>query len=165
MAQTNDTMPSWLDPKDISDSNKVRSNWIKWGKPGDGFKGVLLEKRKMEVTYQGVKKDVEVFEFSMQAGEFHNSDEMTKQPIEPGVKIKAGDVYSVGDNCRLGIMMRNVRPGDVVVVRYKEQLPPKVKGNAPAKILETYVVGHQDDYYTLTGSAKAESSELEPMPF
>jgi hypothetical protein len=114
-------------PKDIekdpfgdlfNEENIPASNWFKFEKVGDKIAGEVVEM--YETEDKGNFPGQRVFAL--------------KQPN--------GDVINVGLKRTSDYLMqrtKNVKLGDLLGAEFKAEIPPKVKGNNPAKSIEVYV--------------------------
>ena len=110
----------------MSDANfegleEVKSQWIKWGQPGDWVRGTLCDVREMESQLPGKKQGemVKVYEFIAAGGSFHDLDEK-KNPLPDARILEKGSVWTIGGKAGIDNQMRNVKLGQVFGMRFAE---------------------------------------------
>jgi len=128
----------------FDEKNKVKSQFVSWGKVGDWFKGTLLSMREVNSTLEPGKKN-KIYEFRAHGGEFHDLDE-NKQPIPEAIIVVEGDLWSVGGRASIDNQMRNVKQGTIIGMKFSEVKPAKTKGYNPAKIVNIYIGGLDPNY-------------------
>ncbi len=109
----------------FNDDNIAQANWFKFEKVGDSIKGTLIATRKQAGV--GAFPDQKIFE----------------------LKTAEGDMWNVGfsvDKRYVLDRMRNVKIGQIVGFMFKDEIPSKTKGYAPAKSIEVYVGGMDESY-------------------
>lgn len=130
----------------FNDSNAVRSNWIKWGKVGDWFKGTLTDKRQVKSTLPGKENEmVTIYEFLAHGGSFHPINE-DKTIAEEAVVISDGEFWTIGGKVGIDNQMRNVKIGQIVGLRYADTKPAKTKGFNPLKIIKVFAGAMNENY-------------------
>jgi len=143
--------PAWLGKDDLTNSVEQKGNWIKWGKVGDGFKGILVsrEMRPRKNFNTGAMEQGEVFEFSIIGGEYHEADKKGNA-IEPGVTLKEGSKYFCDDSKRIGAGMRDIRVGDEVIILFESTQPNKDPKFQDPKIIKVRFLKHHSDWVAKT---------------
>ncbi len=128
-----------------SESNEVQSNWVKFNVPMvDKFFGTLILKRKMKSTIPGQEgKEVNVYDFKGEEGQYHVLDEK-KKVVEEAVVVEPGAFYSVGGTAVIDRQMQNVKVGQKIGMKFIEEKPSKTKGFAPAKVVKIYAPKKED---------------------
>lgn len=134
----------------FNDDNQVKGNYISWGKVGDYVKGTLVEVREKDCrlpNHEGERQ--KEYEIKVEVGQFHNIDE-NKMPVEPSVVIERGQFYRFSGKASfksaLDDSMRKIKIGQIVGIRFSDEVPSKTKGYAKAKILKVYA-GEMDPTY------------------
>lgn len=103
----------------FNEENIPESNWFKFEKVGDRISGEVLEvaeKKSNNPTFP----DQRVFT----------------------IKKNDGNIVNVGLKTTSDYLMtrtKNVKPGDMIGLEFKAEIPAKVKGYSPAKSIEVYV--------------------------
>ena len=103
----------------FNEENIPESSWFKFEKVGDRVSGEVLEvseKKSNNPTFP----DQRVFMIKKNDGEIVN------------VGLKTTSDY-------LMTRTKNVKPGDMIGLEFKAEIPAKVKGYSPAKSIEVYV--------------------------
>lgn len=137
--------------------NESKSQFIKWGKIGDWFKGTLTDVREIESQFPGKEGEkVKIYEFKAHNGSFHEID-ANKQPVEPAITVKADEYWIVGGRAGIDQHMRNTVKGEIVAFRFTELKPSKTKGFNASKIIKVYKGGLDPNYI---GESAAESKDV-----
>ena len=108
----------------FSDENIAQSNWFSFEKIGDSIKGTLIATRHQLGKDQ--YPDQKVYELKTEEGIWN-------------VGISVNKNYIID-------RMRNVKLGQIVGFMFKDEIPSKTKGYAPAKSIEVYVGGMDESY-------------------
>lgn len=124
---------------------EVKSQWIKWGKPGDWIRGTLTDVREMDSNLPGKTGKVKVYEFLALAGSFHDLD-AKKNPVETPTVLEKGTIWTVGGKAGIDNQMRNVKIGQQFGMRFTEEKPAKTKGFNPIKVIKILVGGMDPEY-------------------
>lgn len=109
----------------FSDENIAQANWFKFEKIGDSIKGTLISVRK-------------------QPGQDNYPDQMVYE-----LKNEDGELWNVGISVEKRYIvdrMRNMKLGQIVGLMFKDEIPSKTKGYAPAKSIEVYAGGMDENY-------------------
>lgn len=131
-----------------SEDDVLKSPWMKWGAVGDSIHGTLISVKQRTSINQntGKEEDGLVYEMKCDGGEFHDVDEK-KNPIEPAIKILAGEIFNIGDHFTINPVMRNIKLGQKIKIAFTEEKPSKKKGNAPMKVRKVYSKGEMDEVW------------------
>lgn len=131
----------WDDPE-----NEVQSNWMKFNIPlEDKIHGTLIAKRQVASQMQG-KEGQKQWQYDIKTDEatvYHKLDEAMKLVDEP-IHISPGEVYSVGGTVVIDRQMQNIKIGQIVGLKFIEEVPAKIKGHHPAKIVKVYAPKGED---------------------
>lgn len=144
---------SWDSPE-----NEVQSNWMKFNVPmEDKIFGVLLSKEQVTSQMQG-REGQKVWRYDIKATErtsFHKLDENLKL-VEEAIVIEPGDIYSVGGTAVIDRQMKNIRIGQMIGLKFIEEVPAKVKGHHPAKIVKVFAPKNPDGSPLMDDAVAAE---------
>jgi hypothetical protein len=107
-------MTQQLNEEFLKGFEKIPTNWVKWGKPGDKIKGTLIDTFEVEDNYTGKKQTVYILKAD--GGSFHNIAEkvISATPTE----IEKGSVWNVGGRYSIDRVMRNLKLGTRVAIMY-----------------------------------------------
>ena len=144
----------------MSDANfdgleKVKSQWIKWGKVGDWVRGTLCDVREMESQLADKPGTmVKVYEFIAAGGSFHHFEKVNGQinVDEKPTVLEVGSVWTIGGKAGIDNQMRNVKIGQIFGMRFTEEKPNKNKAFNNTKVVETLVGGMDPEYQGQTGA-------------
>ena len=129
----------------FDDTNEVKANWIKWGKPGNKISGTLISVRETESQLPDKRGEmVKIYEILADSGEFNDIGE-DKKPVEEITKIETGEIWLVGGKAGIDNALRNVKIGQVLGLKFLEEKPSKTKGYNPTKIIKAYTTGAMNE--------------------
>ena len=141
----------------MSNWNEVKIPWVKWSKIGDNIEGTLIEVREVNSMLPGKEgQRSKVYEIKADAGTYHETD-AKKNPVEPGEKCTAGEVYLVGGRTGIDAQMKRIKIGQKVKLQFTEEKPAKTKGFNALKIIKVMTNGQMDEEFL--ASAKSEYPE------
>jgi hypothetical protein len=140
-------MPKQLQEDELfNESHAVKSNWVKWGKVGDWFKGTLTDKRQVKSTLPGQEdKMVMIYDFLAKGGSFHAINEDKTIAEEPTI-VNEGEFWTIGGKAGIDTQMRNIKLGQIVGLRYAETKASKTKGFNPLKIIKVFAGAMDEEY-------------------
>lgn len=151
--------------EDVFDSkNEIKSNWVKWGKPGDSITGTLVRVFQVADNYAkvpGAKKNV--YEIKAINGSFN--DIQNKKLTGDVVTIKPGDVYCVDGKSGLEAQMRNVKMGQIIGIKFMEERAAKDPKNFDAKITKVFAPKNNDGSVKMDEEWLKQNEELPPVDF
>lgn len=145
-----------------SDSDVVKSPWMKWNKVGDKIYGTLTSVSEREQTNQntGKSETVKVYEMLTDGGEFHDVDD-EKNVIKEAVEIKEGEMWNIGGHFTFDPSMKNIRIGQRLKIEFTETKPSKTKGYAPMKIRKVFSQGKMNEEYLDELAEERKQKEIE----
>ncbi len=130
-----------------SESDVVKSPWMKFNKIGDKIYGTLTSVSEREQTSQdGKVEKVKVYEILTDGGEFHDVDD-EKNVIKEAIEIKEGETWNLGGHYTFDPSMKNVRIGQRIKVEFTDTKPSKHKGYSPMKIRKLFSKGEMNEKY------------------
>lgn len=132
----------------FSDENEVKPEYktLAWGRVGDWFKGTLTDNTRQIVNNLSARKEMQtIYEFKAHGGQFH--DIIKKQVQETPTVCQKGEFWSlITSKPALVSVLKNVKIGQVVGLRFKESKEAKTPGYDDAKIISVYP-GEMDPEY------------------
>ena len=148
----------------INDKNEVKALTMKFGKPGDGFKGTLLAIKTVEVNVEknGVFTKVakNIYEFRAHAGAFHDiaKDAVGNDvPVEPEIIVPEGEIVKLWTRGKMfDDDMKHVKCGMIVAFKFTAYAVAK-PGKRPAKIVKIYKGGVDPNYMGEDAAALVEA--------
>ena len=145
----------------FSEDNEVKSSWIQWGKPGDNIIGTLVARYEKPNTLSEKKEMQAVYEIKVVSGEYHALE--NKVAVATPTKITADEIWNVGGKSGLDAQMRNVKIGQILGIKFMEEIPNEKKGFNAIKQLKVYTEGKMDEEWL---KEKAdEAAALDPNNF
>ena len=129
----------------MSEWQEVKSLTVSWGKIGDSIEGTLTDIRERDVRddLKGIIRK-KIYEVKADAGSYHEVD-AKRNPVDPPVKVNQEDFYLIwGGKEAIDNGMKKAKLGQKIKVAFTEEIPPKVKGRSPFKVIKIYV-GAMDD--------------------
>lgn len=150
----------------FSTENEVKSNFISWGKPGDFIVGTLASTREVENNLPGkpAGEMQTIYEFKALDGSFHVLDDR-KQPVADATIVKAGEFWNVGGKKGIDAQMRNIKIGQVLGMKFMEEIPSKTKGFNPTKVVKIFTTGKMDTDFLAGLDAKNADIEASNAEF
>jgi hypothetical protein len=146
------TQPKAHDP--FGEENEVKSNWVKWGNPGeDKVWGTLISKKTVKSTFPGKEnEDVNIYELKADYGSFHATD--GKKVAEEETVLGEGEIWSIGGKPMIDRQMTNIKIGQKIGMKYIEDKPAKTKGFADSKIIKVFTQGEMDEEWLAEKTAE-----------
>ena len=142
----------------LEGGQEMTTQSVTFGKVGEFIKGTYTGKKM--VKNPNKEGDVYLYELKGLIGQFHNVDGK-KNPIEPAVAVQPGAFYVIwGGKQAIDDLFARVRFGEVVAVKFKEEVESKTKGNAPFKVYTTLTFG-MDESYMGEDSGSVETIDVE----
>lgn len=145
----------------FSEDNEVKSSWIQWGKPGDHIIGTLVARYEKPNTLSERNEMQTVYEIKVEKGSFHALE--NKIPVETPTTMNPDEIWNIGGKSGLDAQMRNVKIGQIVGIKFMEELPAKVKGHNNTKQLKVYTEGKMDEAWLK--EKEEEAASLDPNNF
>ena len=142
----------------FSEENEVKSNFIVWGAPGDFIIGTLVDVRETVNTLSDKKEMQKIYELKAQDGSYHIID-AKKNPMPDATLIKADEYFNIGGKKGIDAQMRNIKIGQILAMKYIEEVPSKTKGYNPTKVIKIYTSGQMDT--TFIAGMTADGSEAD----
>ena len=136
---------------------EAKSQWIKWGKPGDWIRGTLTNVSERESQMADKKGQIEkVYEFLASGGSFYWFEKIAgeiKMDSTPTV-LEKGSIWVVGGNGKASIenIMRNVKIGQIFGMRFAEEKPSKNPSFSNQKVIKVMIGEMDPEYQGQTGA-------------
>ncbi len=128
----------------FDEANELKSNFVKWGKPGDYIVGTLVRVFQMPDNYAkvpGTKKNI--YELKAREGSFN--DIQNKKLTGEVITIVPGDLYCVDGKAGLEPQLKTIKIGQVIGVKFMEERTAKDPKNFDAKITKVYAPKGKDN--------------------
>jgi hypothetical protein len=126
--------------------NEAQNNFLKWGEPGDKILGALVSRKQVESTLPDRKGEMQwVYEFKVIEGEYHNI--VDGEVDEEATVLEKGEIVNVGGRPFYDSRMARAQIGQIVGLKYIEDLKPKTKGYNPTKVIKVYFPKEDDGEY------------------
>ena len=147
--------------KDIFDSkNEVKSLWVKWGRIGDNVHGTLVGVREIRSMLPGKEDEmVKLYELLADGGEYHDLDKK-KNPVEPAIKVQAGEVYFIGGKTGIDAQMCRVKVGQRMGMKFTEEKDAKTKGFNALKIIKVFAGEMNEEWLAANMPGVGEQIEI-----
>lgn len=124
---------SWDAPE-----NEATNNFVSWGQEGDFVLGALLSRKQVQSTLPDKKGEMQwVYEIKVREAMYHILDEKKRVVDEP-VTLKEGDIVSVGGRKTIDSRMARIKIGQVVGLKFVEELEAKTRGYNPTKLIKVF---------------------------
>jgi len=140
---------------DFDEVNEVISNFVSFNVPlEDKIMGTLIAVREVKSTLPSKAGKMEkVYDLKADYGSFHKLNK-NKKLIEEPVIVNEGEIWSVSKES-LNAPMRNVKIGQKVGFRFKEEKESKTPGFNPSKRITVFTPKNED------GTPKMDQAWLE----
>jgi len=126
------------------ESNEASNSFVSWGEVGDFILGTLTAVREVASTLPDrVGEMQKVYEFKVAECRYHLLDEK-KNPIEPAEEPQKGEIISVGGRKTIDSRMQRAKIGQVVGLKFVEELPAKTKGYNATKLIKVFFPKNAD---------------------
>lgn len=120
-------------------SNEAQNNFVSWGEPGDKVLGTLISVKEVPSTLPDRKGEMQkIYEIKVRECEYHVLDDK-KHVVEEPVVLEEGDIVSVGGRKMIDSRMARAKIGQIVGLKFTEELPAKVKGYNSTKLIKVYL--------------------------
>lgn len=124
--------------------NEAQNNFVGFNEVGDFILGALLSAKQVPSTLPDRAGQMQwVYEFKVVEAMYHALDDkknVIDEPVEPAV----GDVVSVGGRKVIDSRMARVKIGQIVGLKFVEELPPKTRGYNPTKLIKVFTPKGRD---------------------
>jgi len=118
---------------------------IKFGKPGDWFKGVVVDNTREIENKLSAKREMQtIYEFKALGGSFHNIVE--KKVDDQPTEVQVGEFYSYFAKGMTKSMLKNAKIGQIIGIRFTEERKASQPGYNDTKIINV-LLGEMDPTY------------------
>lgn len=130
---------SWDD-----ESNEAANNFVSWGQVGDFVYGTLIGIREVKSTLPDRAGEMQkIYDFKVKECEYHTLDDK-KRVNEEAVVCKDGDIVSVGGRSSIDSRMARSKTGQIVGLKFVEEIPSKTKGYNATKAIRVFFPKNPD---------------------
>lgn len=121
-----------------SAENEAKNNFISWSEIGDYVLGTLVSTTKKASTLPDKAGQMQnIYEIKVREAQYHVLDDK-KRVVEEPIILKEGDTISVGGRDMIDSRMAKIKVGQIVGLKFTEELPAKVKGYNPTKLIKVF---------------------------
>lgn len=125
---------SWDAPE-----NEAQNNFVSWGAVGDFILGTLVGIREVKSTLPDRAGEMQkIFDFKIKECSYHLLDDR-KNPIDPPETPERGELVSVGGRKTIDSRMARAKVGQIVGLKFTEELPAKTKGYNNTKLIKVFL--------------------------
>lgn len=143
--------PAWDAPE-----NEATNNFVSWGQPGDYVLGALVSVKDVASTLPDKKGEMQkVYEIKAREGSYHVLDDK-KRVVEEPVEVSEGDIISVGGRKTIDSRMARAKIGQIVGLKFTEELPAKTKGYNPTKLIKVFFPKGRDGEFEFDAEVVAD---------
>lgn len=126
------------------DSNEATNNFLSWGQEGDFILGALLSAKQVPSTLPDKKGEMQwVYEFKVRECSYHILDEK-KRIVPEAVEPESGEIISVGGRKTIDSRLARAKIGQIVGLKFVEELPAKTRGYNPTKLIKVFTPKGRD---------------------
>jgi hypothetical protein len=121
-----------------SEENEAPNNFVSWGQVGDYIFGTVIGIREVKSTLPDRAGELQkIYDFKVKECSYHILDGKKKVVEEPVVPNE-GDIVSVGGRKSIDSRMARVKVGQVVGLKFVEEIESKTKGYSATKAIKVY---------------------------
>lgn len=125
-------------------SNEATNSFVGFNQIGDYVLGTLVGKRKVKSTLPDKAGEMQnIYEIKVREASYHLLDDR-KRVIEQAEEPEEGSIVSVGGRKIIDSRMEKIKLGQIVGLKFKEELPPKTKGFNPTKLVTVFAPKNED---------------------
>ena len=120
------------------ESNEAQNNFMKFNEIGDFIYGALLTAKQVPSTLPDKKGEMQwIYEFKVYECLYHDLDDK-KRVLPDAVEPTKGDIISVGGRKTIDSRMARIKIGQMVGLKFTEELPAKTRGYNPTKLIKVF---------------------------
>lgn len=135
----------------FGDMQEAKRPQVKFGKPGDWFRGTLVDNAREIENKLSAKHEMQLIaEFKMHGGSYH--DIVNKIPVQEATEIKAGDFMSFFCKGIVKDQLKKAKIGQIVGLKFEEEKASSQPGYNATKIIKVYLGDMDPEYQGETGS-------------
>lgn len=129
------------------ESNEAKNNFVSWGEIGDYILGALVSAKQVPSTLPDKQGEMQwVYEFKVRECSYHILDDK-KKVIEEPVEPEEGEIVSVGGRSTIDSRMARIKIGQIVGLKFTEEMAAKTKGYNPTKLIKVFTPRGRDGEY------------------
>lgn len=119
-------------------SNEAVNAFVGFNEVGDYVLGTLIGRKQVASTLPDRQGEMQnVYEFKVRDASYHLLDEK-KKVIDEAVIPEEGSIVSVGGRKVIDSRMARIKLGQIVGLKFVEELPAKTKGYNPTKLIKVF---------------------------
>lgn len=131
--------PAWDD-----ESNEAKNNFVGFNEIGDFILGALLSAKQVPSTLPDKKGELQwIYEFKVREASYHLLDEK-KRVIDEAIEPEADEIVSVGGRKMIDSRMARIKIGQIVGLKFVEELEAKTRGYNPTKLIKVFTPKGRD---------------------
>lgn len=129
------------------ESNEATNNFVSWSEIGDYVLGALVSAKQVPSTLPDKQGEMQwVYEIKVRESLYHLVDEK-KRVIEEPVQPQEGEIVSVGGRKTIDSRMARIKIGQIVGLKFVEELPAKTRGYNPTKLIKVFTPKGRDSEF------------------
>lgn len=141
---------NWDDPE-----NEATNNFVTWGQEGDFVLGALMSAKQVPSTLPDKQGEMQwVYEIKVRECSYHILDEK-KRVVDEAVEPEAGEIVSVGGRKTIDSRMARIKVGQIVGLKFVEELPAKTRGYNPTKLIKVFTPKGRDGEFEFDEEVKS----------
>lgn len=131
------------------ESNEAKNNFVGFNEVGDYILGTLTSRKQVESTLPDRAGEMQwVYEFKVRDAQYHLLDDK-KKVIDEVVAPEEGEIVSVGGRKVIDSRMARVKVGQVVGLKFVEELEAKTRGYNPTKLIKVFTPKGDDGEFEM----------------
>lgn len=138
--------------------NEAKNNFVSFSEIGDYILGALLSAKQVPSTLPDKQGEMQwVYEFKVKDCSYHVLDEK-KKVVDEAVEPEVGEIVSVGGRKTIDSRMARIKIGQVVGLKFVEELPAKTRGYNPTKLIKVFTPKGRDGEFEFDEEVRNASS-------
>lgn len=118
--------------------NEAANNFVSWGQVGDYVYGTVIGIREVKSTLPDRAGEIQkIYDFKVKECSYHVLD-AKKRVVEEPVVPNEGDIVSVGGRKSIDSRMARVKVGQIVGLKFVEEIESKTKGYNATKAIRVF---------------------------
>ena len=135
---------SWDSPE-----NEAKNNFVGFNEIGDYILGALVSAKQVPSTLPDKKGELQwIYEMKVRDCSYHLLDEK-KRVIDEAIVPQVGDIVSVGGRKMIDSRMARIKVGQVVGLKFVEELEAKTRGYNPTKLIKVFTPKGRDGEFEM----------------
>lgn len=143
------------------ESNEAKNNFVSWSEIGDYILGALVSAKQVPSTLPDKQGEMQwVYEMKVREASYHALDDK-KRVIDEAIVPDEGEIVSVGGRKTIDSRMARIKIGQIVGLKFVEELPAKTRGYNPTKLIKVFTPKGRDGEFEFDEDVRAAANGAE----